>query len=70
MIGFQFGLGEPDNPTSNLKSRKENRRKNLSCFLFMRFDGVRERRVHLGNPKTLGWQRPFTKGMPPTLLCR
>ena len=31
----------------------------------MRLDEVRVQRVHLENPKTLGWQRPF--GMPNTI---
>ena len=62
-IGFRFGLGEPDNPTSNLKSRKENRRKNLSCFLFMRLDGVRERRAEstLGEPENIRMEKTVYK---------
>ena len=68
MLGFWFGLGDSDNPSLNLKSRKENRRKILSCFPFMRLDGVRMQRIHLGNRKTLGWQRPFTKGTIAALL--
>ena len=29
----------------------------------MQLDEVRVRRVHLGNPKTLRWQRPFGMAM-------
>ena len=60
-LRFWFGLGYSDNPWLNLKSRKENRWKILSCFLFMWLDEVKVQRVHLGNPKTLRWQRPFEK---------